>query len=320
MIRIFKLFSFVVSKIRLLIALGFIVFFAVIAMQLTGNSMDPAIIFVLSVVILYKLGLRGKNLVLVVNFLVFLGRKIYEKLKGESSTDLLVNSAMAFSGILVVISIFLILQPKPPIIVSASDETICQVLGDSPAAYVNALVDTSFEPVQLPIQAENPIIHNVKGSEYYIFPLAIYEIAGVVVVKNTNTLAMLGGTDLGPVDIGLAWGELAKPENLKHIKVSSAFRLMMPSVDSEIGLSSDYIGRHMSHNHIIPSNGAILSAVKSLNKNEKVILRGYLVDVRVKDSNGYRSIWKSSLKRDDHLLNSGGGCEVFYVTDLYKEI
>ncbi len=320
MIKIFKLFSLLIKKIPLLIALGVIIFFVFMALQLTGNSMSPGVIIILLIVVFSKLGLKGRNLVFIRNFFIFSGWAVYNKLKGENKTDLIVNLSLLISGVLIIISLFMFLQPKRYAVVSVSDETICEVLGKIPAAYNNGLIDTSLEPAQVLINTKEPIIRNIKDREYYIFPMAIYEIAGVVAVKNTNSLILLGGADLGPVDIGLVWGELTKPENYRHVKVSSAFRLMMPSVGSEVNLTREYIQTHMSHNHIIPANDLILSTVNSLNKNEKVILRGYLVDVRIKHNNGLKSIWKSSLRRDDHLLNSGAGCEVFYVTDVFREV
>lgn len=305
-----KIFKVIHILLTLLVALIFVY----IALLFAAEPFKPFIIIIAIIFFLIRLRVRFKHLVILRNFTLVMSIYIYEKLKGENKTDLIINLFLALSGIILVISMVIFLQPARKTVVSVSDTTIQEILGEIPETYINGVVDTSKEPVQIPLVVGNPIKYNAKGSEYLIYPLAAYEIAGIVAAKNTSSI--LGANALGPVDIGLVWGKLAETEYYRNIKFASAFRLMIPSVKGDLNLGKDYVQTHFSHNHIIPSNEEILDVVKNLSINEKVVMRGYLVEVFLNN----RSIWKSSLKRDDHLLNSGAGCEVFYVTDILREI
>ncbi|OGI03265.1 MAG: hypothetical protein A2Y25_05025 [Candidatus Melainabacteria bacterium GWF2_37_15] len=312
MMKIFKI-------INVLFSLAILFVLVRVALIFAADELKPVIIIVAIILFFVKARIGLEHFVLISHFLSKGFNYLYIKIRGENKTDLIVNLSLVLAALLVIVSLIMFLQKSVKTVVSVSDTTIQEILGVMPATYKNGAINTSAEPVQIPFRTENPIMHKTKGGEYYIFPLAIYEIAGIVAVKNMESMLMLGGADLGPVDIGLVWGKLAEPENYKNIKFASAFRLMMPSVKREINLERDYVQTHFSHNHIIPSNSEILDAVRNLKVNEKVILRGYLVEVKIKTSK-LQTVWKSSLRRDDHLFNSGAGCEVFYVTDVLKEI
>jgi hypothetical protein len=76
----------------------------------------------------------------------------------------------------------------------------------------------------------------------------------------------------------------------------------------------DYLQKHSSHNHIIPANDAIKKMVMNLDNDDRVVFEGYLVEV----NSDHINPWRSSLRRDDHLFNSGKGCEIFYVDKVTK--
>ena len=312
MMKIFKI-------INLLFSLAILFVLVRVALVFAGNEFKPVIIIVAVIFFFVKAKIRLEYFVLISHFLSKGFNYLYIKIRGENKTDFIVNLSLVGAAILVIVSFVISLQKPVKTVVSVSDTTIQEILGVIPATYKDGAIDTATEPLQIPFRTENPIMHKTKEAEYYIFPLAVYEIAGIVAVKNMESMLLLGGVDLGPVDIGMVWGKLAEPENYKNIKFTSAFRMMMPSVEREINLERDYVQTHCSHNHIIPSNSEILDAVRNLKVNEKVILRGYLVEVKIKTSQ-MQTVWKSSLRRDDHLLNSGAGCEVFYVTDVLREI
>lgn len=275
-----KIFNIISNLINLALASVF----TYVALIFTHDSLKPIIIIAYIIFVVVRLKISPAHFYIAWDFL--------SKIKNK--TDVMVNLLLTASVIFIIITGIMLFQAPKNLIPKVNIEN---------------------DPVQIPVTNPKPIIYTANSTQYYIYPLATYEIAGIVCAKNTNSL--LGMNALGPVDIGLVWGKLAEPENYKHIKCSSAFRMLLKSANQKLNLPDDYFTTHGSHNHIIPANNDIRESAKNLNINDKVILRGYLVDV--KDVNG-RSIWKSSLRRDDHLLNSGAGCEVFYVTDILKEI
>lgn len=172
----------------------------------------------------------------------------------------------------------------------------------------NLDIDTSMDPIQVNEKGEKFTI-TANGADYNVQPLAKYKIAGTVVVKNTF-MVFDTAKDISPVDIGLVWGDLSKPENYKQMSFFSNFRLMTRTNPKDFPFSDDYIVRHTSHNHIIPANRDIEKQVINLDIDDRIVMEGSLVEVR---SDKFGGPWTSSLRRDDHLFNSGKGCEIFYV-------
>lgn len=177
--------------------------------------------------------------------------------------------------------------------------------------YKSSTIDLSMDPVQVDCKDVKPFTIKENGKIYNIKPLANYKIIGIVVAKNTFLFDVTA--PIAPVDIGLVWGELAKPENYKHMKFYSNFRLLTYNIPNDFKLSKDVFQTHHSHNHIISATEEVKKKVMSLKMDDIVILKGYLVEVTGKTLG---SPWKSSLRRDDHLFNSGAGCEIFYVEDI----
>ncbi|MEW5821996.1 MAG: hypothetical protein AB1782_17515 [Cyanobacteriota bacterium] len=175
--------------------------------------------------------------------------------------------------------------------------------------FEDAGISLSQDPIQIKNKEKHEFVIKSNNIDFKIKPLARYKIAGIVVVKN-SLLYFDAAKDISPIDIGLVWGDLARPEVYKRMSFYSNFRLMTYSFQSGFSYNRDYILTHSSHNHIIYADNKVKRQIENLKKHNKVILEGYLVEVTSTKLSGP---WTSSLRRDDHLLNSGRGCEIFYV-------
>lgn len=174
-------------------------------------------------------------------------------------------------------------------------------------------MDTSMEPIQFYAEEKPEFVKIVNKTNYYIKPLANYKIAGVIIAKNTFLL-FDGARSLAPIDLGLAWGDMAKPENYKKVMFFSGFRILQLFYPPDFPLSADYVNTHQSHNHLIPATDRIKDELMRLNNGQSVVLEGSLVEVTA----AKMPPWRSSLRRDDNLMNSGAGCEIFYVEKVTR--
>lgn len=173
---------------------------------------------------------------------------------------------------------------------------------------VNERIDPTQMPVQIP--AEKQLFNIKKDKNYVIFPFSRYEISGIVVAKNTFLFDTV--KNISPVDIGLIYGELARPEYRKDAVFFLSFmRHLMPHFRS--GIKLDNICAYYSHNHIIPSNNNILKAVKSLKNNQTVMLKGYLVYVNTGGCSNWGSPNMIPGACDSTILS---GCEIIYVDEV----
>ena len=295
-----KIFNLIYTLINLALASAF----AFVAFMFAYPCLRPVVIIMYLIFVIVRLKISPAHFYIAWKFLSRVSLYIYQKLKGESRTDLLINSLLTVSAILILITGIMFFQKPKNIIISAADATVKQYLDAIPKSYINGKINTENDPVQIPVTTPNPIVYTAGNAQYYIYPLAVYEIAGVVRSKKDNN-SLFWTTPLGYIDIGLAWGKLAKSDQYNRLMLTA----FTHSSDNELRLAEDELQRNFSINHIIPSNNEIREAVKNLNINDKVILRGYLVEVKY---SGWTRSWKSSLRKDIY--------EVFYVTDILKEI
>ena len=190
---------------------------------------------------------------------------------------------------------------------------------------------TNLEPINphIEMQQENlqpsEQINYKMGNEFRILILqAKYSLSGIIVAKNNNfwlRVVMQNDFDkVVPFDFGIAWGDIADKKLLeKHFKFKSfktlgQARMLYYEWESDVPYSKDYILSHISHNHIIPANDNITSALFKIKKWNNVKFDGYLVDII--HPNGGTSY--TSLSRSDTNPKSrgGGACEIFYVTGV----
>lgn len=162
-------------------------------------------------------------------------------------------------------------------------------------------IDVSKDPLQMPSN-EKTVIMNSKDGIYTLTPVATYEISAKVVSVRTYNDNM----EISPIDICTVWGQMADETNISYSQSERYCSYHYRSVPS---FGEYYMLTHFSNNHIIPASSNVSSAFNSIKVNDKITMRGFLVDV--KDEKGYS--WKTSQTRYD---SGYGGCEIIYVTQV----
>jgi hypothetical protein len=178
-------------------------------------------------------------------------------------------------------------------------------------------ITPSSEPFQILYALNKPIEVKSGDKTCKLTVTAEYKITAEVVGAENYTDAFTSSA--APIDLVLAWGDLAKPEISKHITYSQDDRDYSYKSDKSCPVDSNYINLHSSNNHIIPADSNVEKAINSIKQNSIVRLEGYLVNVDGDDDKSYNTA--SSLTRTDAGKE---GAEVFYVqsvkidNDVYK--
>jgi hypothetical protein len=171
-------------------------------------------------------------------------------------------------------------------------------------------IDASRDPLQIPCAFEDPIKVRIDGGFFTILPLARYELSGLVVVKETYSNDWDG--KISPFDLAIVWGKLTEPECQRYISYSQRNRWYFYKCKQENPFDASYIISHSSNNHIIPGNENIRHAIKALKEKDRVLLEGFLVDLKG-TYKGRDVTWNTSLSRTD---TGQGACELFYVSKV----
>lgn len=169
-------------------------------------------------------------------------------------------------------------------------------------------IDPSRDPIQRPFRTDEPILIETKAGQFTLTPVAEYNLAGVVVSKETYSYDW--NSEISPVDLAIAWGKLTEPEYEKYVSFSQRNRWYFYEYKPESPLDHSYINSHSSNNHIIPATLNISQALKTIKKREKVMLEGFLINLKG-TYKGETVYWNTSLTRQD---TGNGSCELFYVT------
>lgn len=169
-------------------------------------------------------------------------------------------------------------------------------------------IDTRRDPVQTSLSAGKIIQIKIKDGLFNIKPMAEYKASVKVVGRESYSSGW--AAKISPLDLALAWGMLAEPENEKYVSYSQSDRWYFFEYKPDSPFKVSYIIDHSSNNHIIPSNENVRKAVKSIKVNEKVILEGYLINL-TGNYEGQPVRWNTSLSRNDTGDHS---CELLYLT------
>lgn len=194
-------------------------------------------------------------------------------------------------AILVLVGYFLLQRP----VVSEEDYTT---------------IYTSLDPEQNSLLDTINFSVNLKGLDVVFRSIARYKVSAIILSKKRYVSDWT--SIISPLDFALGWGDVAKSENLEHIKVRQTMRWYRYKFDNECAITQQYISTHSSNHHIIPANNNIRKAVLSTKKNNAIVLEGYLVNVSGKYKGG-NVTWRSSKTRTD---TGNGSCEIMYVTSV----
>lgn len=176
--------------------------------------------------------------------------------------------------------------------------------------YASDPIDVTGEPGQKPMTRGQAFTVKKGKDHFTIQPLAEYQIsARVAGVKSYS-----GGWEsaLAPVDLTLVWGELGDPKMDRYISYRQHNRWYYYRYTSDCPVDNTTIINHSCNNHMIPSSDNIRRALKSIKKNDRVKIHGYLVNIT--GTAGNRNVWwNTSTTRSDSGDHS---CEIIYVKKI----
>jgi hypothetical protein len=171
-------------------------------------------------------------------------------------------------------------------------------------------IDTSRDPVQTPYRSDESFTREVKSGHFTITPVAEYKISGIVVGKETYSSGW--GGKISPADLAIAWGKLAEFGSERHVTYRQGNRWYSYQYKPGGPFDSFYIISHSSNNHLIPASENVRRAIKTIREKEKVVLEGFLVNIKG-TYKGRPVTWNTSLSRAD---TGNGSCELLYVSKL----
>jgi hypothetical protein len=171
-------------------------------------------------------------------------------------------------------------------------------------------IDTSRDPIQISHTFDEPIIKEIKNAHFTITPVAEYRISGTVVGKESYSSGWDG--EISPVDLVIVWGKLAEPDYHRYMTYKQRNRWYFYQYRPGSPFDNSFVVSHSANNHIIPANRNIREAVKTIKEKDKVVLAGFLVNIKG-TYKGEPVTWNTSLSRTD---TGNGSCELFFVSKV----
>lgn len=114
---------------------------------------------------------------------------------------------------------------------------------------------------------------------------------------------------LSPVDFAVGWGKMSDSSILDNITITQGNRWYFWSTPDFKDINRDYIVSHSHNIHIIPSSRAIEKVAKNVEKDDIVVLKGYLVSITKQD--GYK--WVSAVEAN---TAGAGSCFVLWLESI----
>ncbi len=157
------------------------------------------------------------------------------------------------------------------------------------------------EPKQRRVRSRRPW----SVEEYQLTSLAEYDVEARVlsVVRYRRGRE----ADLSPLDFVVGWGPMSDDAVLDQLDLGHARRFYWVSA-REPPLPMKELMEHSANMHLIPASDDVDRALRAVDENDLVHLRGTLV--RVDGPGGWR--WVSSLSRKD------SGCELMWVESVER--
>ncbi|MBW8823747.1 MAG: hypothetical protein JF567_05865 [Xanthomonadales bacterium] len=109
-----------------------------------------------------------------------------------------------------------------------------------------------------------------------------------------------------PIDLALGWGPMTDTATLAQLNVRQSNRWYRYGWVGNPPLDPGTIIRNSANMHMIPSAPSIEKALRSVQRDDRVRIDGWLVEAH--DRGGWN--WRSSMTRDD---TGAGACEVVLV-------
>lgn len=162
-------------------------------------------------------------------------------------------------------------------------------------------------PQQEELSSPEPLLIKIGNDSFTIRPQAEYRVGAILRSKRTYRSDMM--SKISPYDFALVWGFLADRHFYRQVRITQGGRRYFFKLKKGAEMSVDWVYLNSSNHHLIPANDNIKRALRSIKKNDKIELTGYLVDVHA-NVKGRTSTWRTSLTRDDR---EDGSCEIMYV-------
>jgi hypothetical protein len=179
------------------------------------------------------------------------------------------------------------------------------ISGNDPSAIV-----TSSRPLQSTLVHGVPINIVIGDLDVSLQPVARYKISAMLLAKKRYVDGWAG--KLTPYDIVLGWRNAGILENTENLPITQSVRHYQFTVSPSTNMTSTYISKHTSNNHIIPATKNVLKAIKSIKIYDKITLDGYLVNMSgIFKSNKIN--WLTSKTRND---TGAKASEIFYVKSV----
>lgn len=166
-------------------------------------------------------------------------------------------------------------------------------------------VDWAAEPQQGDAGRAAFTLDTRKGA-VTLHPHAAYEAAAVV--EGAERYRFDPTAFLSPVDLVLTWGQLPRAPyegEISYAQMARYYYWRTASPELDLG----YIAEHSANTHLIPANDNVRRAVLTVDRGDKVRIRGLLVDVVAENG----MTWKTSKTRKD---TGPGACELVYVEEI----
>jgi hypothetical protein len=168
-------------------------------------------------------------------------------------------------------------------------------------------------PVQTTIDADE-FSFNYRETDYFVKPLAEYELYGLVASHNNINALWNIYHDSDSVDIKdlcVVWGKNIETEAYLDTKIkNTAWTCWF-----QYGAGVPFQHFELSNNHLLASKKQVRETIRKVNVGHQIKLKGKLVDYGEAPNEYYR---KTSLSRTDTDRSSrgGGACEVFYIEEI----
>lgn len=175
-------------------------------------------------------------------------------------------------------------------------------------------VDATTYPRQVSLAQDEitPIVWEQGNYTWTVTPRARYRIAGRVLSQKGYDEDWQ--SEIVPLDLALAWGELSDPQVDQWIEWWQDGRWYRYRWLADSPFQGETINRYSANVHIIPATNKVAAALRRVEPNDRVLLEGYLVDVLAHKSDA-SEIWQlnTSLSRSD---TGDGACEILYVKQV----
>lgn len=148
---------------------------------------------------------------------------------------------------------------------------------------------------------DHPVI---RVDDYALTPVADFQLEARVLGRRDYRHD--AGARLAPIDLALGWGPMARPEIIDQVTIRQRGRFYFWQVESYPIERAEIIG-NSANMHLIPASPAVFAELQRAERDRRIRLRGYLVNVDRTD--GWR--WRSSTTRTD---SGDGACELILVT------